>query len=262
MTFSAVIPSGGLLGWSFLKRTQDAQKEVLAQSSQYSREAAYFRENISKVQTAEDLVSDRTLLRLSLAAFGLEDDIDNRFFIQKVLADGTTSEDALSNRLADRRYPEFSAAFGFEPTAALQTIRPGFADTILDRALNNSFEIAVGDQDTDLRLALSLDSQLTEIAEGSSSDTAKWFTILGTPPLRTVFEGALNLPSSIGTMDIDQQLEVFRDRAQSIFGTDQVEDFAAEEMRDDLARKFLLQQQVGQFSVASSAANALTLLQG
>lgn len=262
MTFSPVIPGGGLAGWNFLKSTEVQQKEVLARTGQNARDAEYFRQNISQVTTAEALVSDRTLLNQALTAFGLQDDLDNRFFIRKVLSDGTLSDDALSNRLADKRYLEFSHAFGFGPGERLQTQLPGFADTILNRALNESFEIAVGEQDPDLRLAIGLDEDLSTIAGRNSTETAKWFTVLGTPPVRAVFEAALGLPSAIGVQDIDLQLETFKMRARAVFGTDKISDFQSEDLRDHLVRNFLLQRQIGEFSVSNGASNALALLQG
>lgn len=261
MSFAPVVPSSGLTGWSFLQRTQTAQKEILAQSPQFEREEQYFRDNIANVTTAADLVADRTLLRLSLTAFGLQDDVDNKYFIEKVLSDGVLSDDALANKLADSRYLELSTAFGFGTGEVLQTFRPGFADKIMGRALDQTFEIAVGDQDSDLRLALGLEYEISKIAEKDTSEIAKWYTILGTPTVRSVFEGALNLPSSVATIDIDKQLEIFRARSNSVFGTDKVTELASEEVREDLVRNYLLQQQIGDINIASSASNALTLLQ-
>ncbi|MEM9127018.1 MAG: flagellar protein, partial [Pseudomonadota bacterium] len=89
MTFQPVIPSGGVVGWRFLQRTYEAQIDSFSQSGVNQRETQYFLENISNVLTAEDLVSDRRLLQVALGAFGLEEDLDNRFFIQKILQDGT-----------------------------------------------------------------------------------------------------------------------------------------------------------------------------
>ena len=40
---------------------------------------------------------------MALGAFGLQDDINNRYFIRKILEEGTTNEDALANRFSDTR---------------------------------------------------------------------------------------------------------------------------------------------------------------
>ena len=101
--FQPLVPTGGLAGWRFLQRTYDTQFEAFNQSVSLQRDTDYFRENIGQVTTAEALVSDRRLLSVALGAFGLQDDVDNRYFIRKVLEEGSVNEDALAVRFADRR---------------------------------------------------------------------------------------------------------------------------------------------------------------
>ena len=81
MSFQPVIPAAGLAGWRFLERTYDAQFSAFNAAPELVRDTDYFAANITTVSSAEDLVSDRRLLRVALGAFGLENDIDNRFFI-------------------------------------------------------------------------------------------------------------------------------------------------------------------------------------
>ena len=123
--FQPVIPTSGLAGWNFLQRTYDTQIQTFSESPLQSRSVDYFRENIGEVASASDLVSDRRLLEVALGAFGLQDDIDNRYFVQKMLEEGTSSPDALANRFSDRRYSDFAEAFGFGPG---ETSRVGDAD--------------------------------------------------------------------------------------------------------------------------------------
>ncbi|NQZ71448.1 MAG: DUF1217 domain-containing protein, partial [Dinoroseobacter sp.] len=104
MSFQPIVPFGGFAGWKFLQRTQEAQRETHSQNAATQRETTYFKERITTIQSAEALVSDRTLRKVALGAFGLEADLDNTFFIKKILEDGTTNPKALSNRLSDKRY--------------------------------------------------------------------------------------------------------------------------------------------------------------
>ena len=122
--FQPVIPIGGLGGWRFLQQTYDNQFKAFTQSTQLQRGSDYFRENIGKVETAEDLVGDRRLLTVALGAFGLQDDINSQFFIRKILEEGTANEDALANRFSDPRYKEMSQAFGFGPGEFLKVGEP------------------------------------------------------------------------------------------------------------------------------------------
>ena len=205
--FQPVVPFGGFSGWSFLNRTLDNQKEAFANSSEISREVDYFKENISKIQTAEDLVADRRLLKVALEAFGLGEDINNKFFIRKVLEDGTSADDALANRLSDKRYLEFSQAFGFGDLPGPNTVLSDFGTKITSAFKERQFETAIGDQNEDFRLALGIERDLTDIAGKDLQEDTLWFTIMGNPPLRKVFETAFNLPQSFGTLDLDKQLE-------------------------------------------------------
>jgi len=104
MTFQPIIPLTGYTGWRFLQRTLDNQKSAFENDATIQRATEYFKENIGKVQNAEDLVSDRRLLSVALGAFGLDDDIDNKFFIQKILEEGTFDDSSLANRLSDSAF--------------------------------------------------------------------------------------------------------------------------------------------------------------
>ena len=77
MTFQPIVPLTGYVGWRFLQNTLERQQETFNQSSQVQRDTTYFRENIGKIQTAEELVNDRRLLSVALGAYGLDEDINN-----------------------------------------------------------------------------------------------------------------------------------------------------------------------------------------
>jgi len=260
--FQPVVPFGGFAGWSFLTRTMDNQKEAYAKSPEVAREVEYFKENISKVQTAEDLVADRTLLKVALEAFGLGDDIDNKFFIRKVLEDGTLTDDALANKLSDKRYLKMSQAFGFGDFSVPSTALSDFGTKITSAFKERDFEAAVGDQNEDFRLAMGIERELSDIAGKDLSEDTLWFTVMGNPPLRKVFETAFNLPTSFGALDLDKQLETFKDKSRSAFGESGIKQFAAAEKQEDLTRLFLLRRDVQALNVDTGGAQiALTLLQ-
>ncbi len=262
MNFQPLVPIGGIAGWRFLTRTMDTQKTAHDNTPQIKRDVQYFKDNIGKVTSAEALVADRRLLGVALGAFGLDADIDNRFFIKKVLSDGTLQDNALANRLADKRYLELSKAFGFGDFDTPRTQLSEFGNEITTAYQTRQFEIAVGTQDDDMRLALNLSRELSALAERDTSDETKWFTIMGSEPLKQVFETAFGLPSAFGTLDLDRQLATFRDKASRLFGSSEVSQFTDPERRDELLQKFLARSQSAR-SLAnfSPAATALTLLQ-
>jgi hypothetical protein len=261
MSFQPVLPLDGYVGWRFLQRTLDAQTNAHANAPAAQRDETYVRENIGKIQTAEDLVSDRRLLRVALTAFGLADDLPNRAYIEKVLESSTSESGSFVNRLTDKRYHKLAEAFGFGDEAISRNQAPGFADGLIQKFQDRSFEIAVGDQSETMRMALSLDRDLGDLAAQGTSEATKWYTVLGTPSLRSVFETAYLLPSSFGAVDIDQQVDILRERTARLTGSDSISQFADPENLETLTRRFILADQIQQFQSQSGGSSALTLLQ-
>ena len=259
--FQPILPLTGFAGWTFLERTLENQQSAFDKQASVSRATDYFRDSIGDIKTASDLVNDRQLLSVALGAFGLDDDLGNKFFIEKILSDGTTADDALANRLADKSYAKLSEAFGFGDPIGPLTGLDSFANDIVSRFQTKQFERAVGDQNPDLRLALGLEQGLKDITSQSTSETAQWFTMMGTPPLRKVFETALGLPSSLARIDLDQQLSTFQDKSQAVFGTRNISDFLSGEKTQDLRRLFLIRSEAAAIQSSGAANIALTLLQ-
>lgn len=260
--YQPVLVSSGLVGWQFLQRTYDEQLSAFSGSAAIKRDTDHFAENIGSVRTANDLVADRQMLTVALGAFGLQDDIDNRFFIEKMLGEGTTADDALANRFTDTRYRDFSAAFGLGPGEVSQTSRADFAATVIQRFEANSFEVAAGEQDDTMRVALYAERVLPDLVAGDGSDAQKWFSIMGQPPLRSLFETAFGLPDAFGQADIDFQLGVFEDRAARLFGASSPAEFSKKENLDQLVNAFFARSQIESGGAGtSSAAIALSLIQ-
>ncbi len=262
MTYSPALPLGGYAGWAFLKRTMPTQTAAFNGSIDLKRDEDYFRAKIGQITTAAQLVNDRRLLRVTLGAFGLDTDINNKFFIRKVLEDGTLTAGALANRLADKQYQKLSSTFGFGDFAVPGTKLSDFPDRILSAYRARQFEIAVGAQNPDLRLALNVERELPAIAgKASSSENAKWFTVMGNAPMRKVFEKALGLPASLGVLDLDKQLEAFKAKAKSQLGSDAIAQFTEPTKVEALVRRFLLRSESEGFTQSGAGNAALQLMQ-
>lgn len=258
--FSAIIPTGGYTGWTFLQKTGSRQQALLNKSPEITRDIDYFKARIGKVRTADDLVNDRRLLSVALTAYGLEVDINNKAFLRKVLADGTEKDSALANRLADKRYLEFSKAFGFGDGATPNTQVPSFVDKIVSAFQAHKWETAVGQTDNNMRLALNAQRELARIAESRSTDDTKWLTVLGSPPLRSVFQGALGLPPSFASVDLDTQMTTMRKRSRQVFGGAELDQFKDPVQTEKLVRLFLVRSSASA-TQTSSAAMALGIFQ-
>ena len=260
MTYQPVVPYGGTAGWAFLNRTREVQEAVFNKSGIITRDTEYFEKNIGKIMSAEELVSDRRLLRVALGAFGLDADIDSKFFIKKVLEEGS-DKGSLAARLSDKRYKAMADAFSLSSPFP-RTKLSYFGKEITDAYRQRQFEVAVGETDTSMRLALSLQRDLKEVAESKESENTKWFTIMAQPALREVFETAFRLPKAVGTLDVDRQLGIFKAKAEAVFGSSDPAQFAEPERMEALTKRFFLQSELGDGSSSMSAGSiALSLLQ-
>ena len=259
MAFQPQIPIGGLAGWRFLQRTQASQQEAFEQSPQLQRDIDYFRETIATVSTAADLVADRRLLGVALGAFGLGDEIDKRAFIRKVLEEGTVEPRAFANRLTEPAFARMAEAFGFGNPGGARTAEAGFSGKIIAAYKTRAFEIAVGEADDSMRLALNFRREIADLAAGEGKS---WFNVIGSKPLRTVIEKAYGLPAQFGQIDIDQQRDVLRDRTSALFGGSDLTAFQDPEAVEKVISRFLARAQLENGPFAGGAASpALTLLQ-
>jgi hypothetical protein len=261
MSFAPVIPVGGLAGWRFLERTLDRQEAAHARSPSALRDEAYFRAQIGQIRSAGDLIADRRLLRVALTAFGLTDDINSRAFVQRVLDSYTADRRSFAARLADKRYLELARAFGFREAGGPAIGRPGAVEAVLQRFRETRFEEAVGAQDESMRLALALQRDLRRIVGQSDSDEARWFTILGTPSVRRVFETAFGLPREFAALDLDRQASVLKSRTQRLTGSSDAAQFTDPARIDRLISRFLAGAQIAEARQTSGPIVALGLLQ-
>jgi Protein of unknown function (DUF1217) len=261
VSFQPILPLAGYTGWGFLKRTMVRQQAVQQALPAQQRDEAYFRDRIGKADTAEKLVNDKRLLRVALAAFGLEGDVNSKAFIQKILEGGTLKEGSLANKLADKQYQKFAAAFGYGDFSVPRTKISTFADEILTQFRARTFESAVGQQNNSYRLAMNAGREIPVLASRTVSENAKWYTVLGNAPLREVMQTALGLPKSFSSIDLDQQVAVLKKRTEAAFGSADLGQFKDPAKVEALTRRFLLQSEMqGQAAANSPAATALMLL--
>lgn len=261
MSFQPVIPISGYAGWRFLQRTLPSQEAAHANSAAAQRDEQYFRDRIASIDTAEQLVADRRLLRISLTAFGLQDDLPNRAFLRKVLESQTSDTKSLASRLSDKRYRQFSEAFAFGNRIVPRNKLATFPGEILAQFRDRSFELAVGQTDGTMRSALAMQRDLPALARQNTSDLAQWYTVLGTPSLRTIFEKAFNLPTSFGALDIDRQVDILKARTERLTGSNTIGQFTDTAAIETLTQRFFLADEVSQIRSIGSGSVALTLLQ-
>jgi hypothetical protein len=259
VAFTPTVPLNGIAGWRFLERTAERQQAAFEKSPDVARDVAYFEGKIGSITAAADLVADRRLLKVALGAFGMEGEIDKRAFIRRVLEEGTDAPSDLAVRLTDPAWRKLSDAFGFADAAGPKTASAGFAATITAAYKTRACETAVGEANNDMRLAMNFRREIAALAASGDSG-GSWYSVLGSKPLRTVFEKAFGLPTAFGQIDIDQQREVLRDRARRLFGKDTLDVFKDPAAVDKLLQRFLARSQVESASSTSGGASAALAL--
>lgn len=261
MTYTPAIPLGGYLGWRVFDNTADKQFEAFKKSPSIQRNLEYFREHIGEATSAKKLVADRRLLTVALGAYGLEEEINKKAFIQKILEEGTDISVSFANKLSDSRWRDFARDFGYGNVTGTRVGNETFREQTANNYLERAFEAGVGEVNTDMRLAMNFRREIARIAESGTVDTAGWFKIMGQPPLRAVMEGAFGLPSSIGSTDIDKQKELFERKAEQFFGSKSPAVFKDPLKVEDALRRFFLQTEIQNGPTASTpGAAALSVL--
>lgn len=250
MAYTPVIAGTGVAAWRFLQATEESQVKIFNQSPDINRDIEYFEENFSSVETLDDLMSDRRLLKVALGAFGLGEEINKGAFVRKVLEEGTADNSAFAVRLNNSDYLELANTLVVSDGEL--SISADAAADITSQYKTQAYEVAVGDVNNSMRLALNFEREIAEIADGGFSETAGWFKAMASVPIRTVLEGAFNLPTGFSQLDLDRQKEVLADKANSLFGGKSVDVFKDPEVIETAIRRYLLTDQINQGPSAST----------
>ncbi|WP_315925486.1 DUF1217 domain-containing protein [Mesorhizobium sp. SP-1A] len=100
-------------------------------------ETSYFLANIGNVKSIDDLMNDPRLLDYALSAFGLDPDKEAPDTVRQMLEGGVSDPQSPANKLYDKRYAGFVAAFDFAAKGAGTTARPevlqGVPQNYMDR---------------------------------------------------------------------------------------------------------------------------------
>lgn len=212
--------------------------EASAAKPQVARESADYLSRIEKIKSVDDFLGDERVFTYAMKAFGLQDMTYAKAFMRKVLTEGTASQDAFANKLADKRYREFAEAFNFAQFGGTATIFDVTRQGTVDRYVRQTLEEDAGSQDEGVRLALYFDRK----AAGLTSP----FSILADPALLKVVFTALNLPATTSLLDIDRQASLISARLD-------IDDLKQPEKRSEFLKRFTILWEVANPATGSPA---------
>ncbi len=257
--FQPVIPLSGNSGWKFLEATYDRQLKSYTDAPQIQLDRDYLIEKFSGPVAVEDFLKDTRLLRVSLTAYDLGGEEWKRGFIDKVLSEVSDPESTFLTRLNNPKYTAFANAM--KPVDGKITLSPAAVSAMAAEYEAAAFEAAVGEVDDNMRISLNYKSEIGGIVGSGASESAKIYRMLANVPVRTLLEGAMNLPSDIRKLPIERQAEIFQERLQSTFGIKNMSELNSPEIIDKAIQRFHVMESIKE-GVAnySSASAALTLL--
>ncbi|MBY6135233.1 DUF1217 domain-containing protein [Leisingera sp. XS_AS12] len=196
---------------------------------------------------ARDVVFDLDLFAATLDLFGQSRREDDFNTVIKALDSDLSDEISFVNLHYDKGLRAMAEAFAFNKGETGLTYPEGFAAELVELYQDRQFEIQIGESDSNMRLALAFEREMQGVVDAGGSEDAHWYNIMGSPPLRTVFETALALPSSFAQLDIERQLSELKERSYSAFGTSHPADYLEPDLMDQFRRRFLMMSELNLF---------------
>ena len=259
--FQPAIPVSGYGGWKFLQSTYSRQLENFADTSQVRNDRDYLTSRLSEPISREDFLDDRRLQRIAMTSFDLGGEEWKRGYIDKVLSEVTDPDSTFLARLNNSAYTAFAEAFAPDEEGMISLTGEQLT-TLADNYETAAFKLAVGEVDDNMRLSLNYQSRIVDIVATASSDQTILYRMLGDVPVRTVIEGALNLPGEFSKLDLDQQANMLKDKLSSQLGINDLQTLTDPARIDRMLERFHVMETVrnGTIDSLTPGATALTLL--
>lgn len=178
--------------------------ERVSARADIARETKYYLDNIGKIETAEQFVSNSRLLNYAMTAFGLKDMAYAKGLVRKLLSEGVDSTSSFANRLADNRFRDFARTLDFKSFGVATTSFDRAQQGIVDRYLRQQLETTEGEQSETVRLALYF--------QRTAANITNTYEILADAALTKVVQTALGLSSVLSAQSLEKQSAVIAER--------------------------------------------------
>lgn len=164
-------------------------------------ETGYYRANIVKVRSIDDLMKDQRLLDYALKAYGFDPATVDEDKLREMLEGGIADPNSPANKDTDKKYKAFVSAFNFQALGAATTTLSQAQQPAVDKYMRQTLEEKQGDQNQGVQLALYF--------ERKASGIKSFYDVLADKALSKVLYTALGLPDSFAGADIDKQVAYF-----------------------------------------------------
>lgn len=182
----------------------DRQQKSFERQPLVKRAIEYFNEKAPDIKSVDDLLKDRRLTEFVLGAFQLEEKVDAKGLLRKLLSEDPADQKSLANRLSDPRYRQLAAALtGLKNGTAIFS-NANARSGLISAYKTNQFEKYQGEQTPGLREAFYFKRQI-----GSADNI---FQVIGSEPLAKVVRVALGLPKEFSGLPAKQQAKFLENR--------------------------------------------------
>ncbi len=219
------------LSFQVLTRSRDQQVTAFQQQPTISRNLEAFQANAANITTVDQLLDDRRSLEVVLSSFQLEDQINSRALIRKILTEPPDERGSLANRLLDPRYRTLADSLQGLAAGERPFSDPSKVAEIAAGYIDNEFEKAVGENTPGIREALFFRRNIGGIESLNQ--------LLADPTLKEVARVAVGLPEDVGALDFEQQRTRFDERID-------IEKFKDEKFVDAFLRRYLIRIELEQ----------------
>jgi len=167
-------------------------------------ETDYYMANVTKVTSIDDLMGDKRLLNYALSAFGLNPQTEDPTRLRSLLEGGIRDPNSPANKLNDKRYAAFVAAFNFEAYGKDATTYVAAGQSTVDKYMRQTLEEDAGQTNEGVRLALYFQRKASTLTD--------WYQVLADKALSQVVRTAFGMPDSFASADIDKQVKLFESK--------------------------------------------------
>ncbi len=165
--------------------------------SSYQKDIGYFKANIGKMKSVDQLVKDPKLVNILLTAFNLQADAQYPAKVKAILTSDLTDKSSYANRLIDPRYQQFARTFNTALLGMTQFSNSSVISDVINKYTTNAYEKSLDNVNPALRSAAYFLRNVGRITDA--------YNILGDSVLRNVVLTALNLPPEIANMPVEDQ---------------------------------------------------------
>ncbi|MCR8550507.1 DUF1217 domain-containing protein [Salipiger sp. P9] len=195
-----------LVALKLVDATEDKEQALLREEPEHARAIDYFLENISDVESVDDLMGDYQLYSFVMKAYDLEDQIFGKAMMEKILKSNIEEPDALINRLTDPRFKELYNAMGFgtDGEGNINTALNSWRNRVVAKYVDTQYVNDKTDENEALGTVLEFRRKAAEIESP--------FDILKDTEMSEFFRTILGLPAEMAALDIDRQAAMLTDR--------------------------------------------------